>query len=411
MDVSKYVIIGGGVAAGRACQGIRREDKAGSLTLVTAESHVPYQRPPLSKEYLRGEEGLDEVYLRGDAYYEENDVTLLRGTQATRVDPSAHTVSLDSGQVLEYEKLLLATGSRAWRLPIPGNELENVFTLRTIENSDAIREAAKSSQHVLVLGGSFIGSEVAASLTQLGAKVTMVFPDSRLLERIISQELSAYLHEMYARKGIEILTGTKPDSIEGDGRVRQVRLDSGQALDVDMVVMGVGIRLNTELARDAGLEMSAKGEIMVNEFLRTSDSDIYAAGDIAAWPDPTFDKRLRVEHWDVAYRQGLRVGRNMAGNERRYTTVPYFFSDLFDFSCEVWGDLTAWDQTIRRGSLKSGSFAYYYFNQGRMVGVLTVDRPDAERDPMQSLVKARPSYDDVAARLCNEDVDLETLLG
>jgi 3-phenylpropionate/trans-cinnamate dioxygenase ferredoxin reductase subunit len=188
-------------------------------------------------------------------------------------------------------------------------------------------------------------------------------------------------------------------------------LDNGTTLDVDMVVMGVGIRLNTALAKEAGLEMWEQGALVVDEQLRTSDPDIYAAGDIAAWPEPTFGKRMRVEHWDVAYRQGLRAGRNMAGEEKPYQTLPYFFSDLFDLRFEVWGDLTAWDQTVLRGDLASGSYAYYYFDRGSLTGVLAVGRPKGERKPMPALVKEGPAYADVAEKLADEGTDLTSLLG
>jgi 3-phenylpropionate/trans-cinnamate dioxygenase ferredoxin reductase subunit len=407
----EYAIIGGGLAGGRACQGIHRVDEERKVALITAETHVPYERPPLSKGYLTGEEGLDHVYLKKEAYYAENQIDLFQSTSVTQIDRTAHTVTLDDGQVLSYAKLLLATGGHAWRLPIPGNELPGVFTLRTIDNSDAIRRAATDGKRALVLGGSFIGSEVAASLAQLDAHVTMAFPESRLLERIVPEEMGAFLHDQYASHGVRILTRTVAQRLEGNASVGRAVLDSGETLDVDLVVMGVGIRLNTELAQAAGLEMGEQGAVLVDEFLRTSDPDIYAAGDIAAWPDPTYGKRLRVEHWDVAYRQGMRVGRNMAGEEKPYTTLPYFFSDLFDLSLEVWGNLAAWDATVRRGTIESGSYAFYYFHQDRLTGVLAVDRPKKEREPMPALVRARPAYADVADQLADESTDLAALAG
>lgn len=410
MKKTEYLIIGGGLAGGRACQGIRRIDKEGRIALVTAEHDVPYHRPSLSKGYLVGREPLDKVYFKGRDYYDENGIDLLTGTRATKVNRAARQVSLEDGQVLSYDKLLLATGGRAWRLPIPGGDLENVFTLRTLPNSNAIRQAAEPGKRALVLGGSFVGSEVAASLTQLGLHVTMVFPESRLLERVVPQELSEDLHLKYEAAGVAILSSTRPERLDGNGQVQGAILDSGETLEVDLVVMGVGIRLNTELAEDAGLEMDGKGGVLVDEFLRTSDPHIYAAGDIASWPDPTFGKRLRVEHWDVAWRQGMRAGRNMAGEHKPYTTLPYFFSDLFDLSFEVWGDLTAWDQTVQRGILDSGSYAFYYFHQGKLVGVLAVNRPDEERDPMASLVKARIAYDRAASALADEETRLDALV-
>jgi NADPH-dependent 2,4-dienoyl-CoA reductase/sulfur reductase-like enzyme len=407
--MSKYVIVGGGLAGGRAAENIRKIDPQGSITLVTKESHMPYERPALSKGYLTGKEGLDHVYLKPDPFYAESDIEVITGVAAIKADPAARSVTLDDGRVLGYEKLLLATGGRARRLPIAGNDLPGVFTLRTIEDADDIRAAAQGSAHALVIGGGFIGSEVASSLAQLGLKVTMVFLEARILERVVPEELSMFLHAQYEANDVRVLPSTRPERLEGDAAVERAVLDNGETLNVNLVVMGVGIELNTELARDAGLKLD-KGAVIVDEQLRTSDPNIYAAGDIAAWPDPTFGKRLQVEHWNVARGQGLRTGRNMAGEAKPYQTLPYFFSDLFDLSFEVWGDLTAWGQTVLRGTLESGRFAVYYFDQGSMVGVLAAGRPDEERKPMQALVKARLPYEDVATKLSDETVDLSTLV-
>ena len=410
MKTYKYVIIGGGIAGQRAGDGIRKVDTEGSIALVAGERHPPYERPPLSKGYLRGEQGLDKVYLKEDAYYAQNEIDVISGVRAEGIDAATRSVMLEGGTVLGYEKLLLATGGRAWRLPIPGNDLQGVFTLRTVEDANAIREAAEAGQRALVVGGSFIGSEVTASLAQLGLSVTMVFPEARPLERVVPEELSTFLRADYETHGVRIIPGTKARRLEGGGKVERAGLDDGDTLEADLVVMGVGIRLNTQLARDGGLELGEKDAVVVDEYLRTSDPSVYAAGDIAAWPDPTFSRQLRVEHWDVARRQGLRAGRNMAGEEKPYTALPYFFSDLFDLSFEVWGDLTAWDRTVLRGSLEQGSFAFYYFDQGRMVGVLAAGRPDEERGSMQALVRARLAHEGTAARLQNEGVDLSTLV-
>ena len=405
----RYVIIGGGLAGQRGAEGIRKVDAEGGIALVTMEPHRPYQRPPLSKGYLMGREGLDKVYVKEDAYYGENNIDVISGVRATWLALDTHIVTLDNGQLLQYEKLLLATGGYARCLQIPGNDLPGVFTLRTIKDADVIRKAAEKAKRALVLGGSFIGSEVASSLTQSGLEVTMVFPEPRLLEAVLPEDLSDWLRTKYEAQGVQVLAGNTPDRLEGEDRVERVVLTSGETLDVDLVVMGVGIRLNTELAQAAGLELTDSGAVLVDEYLRTSDPDIYAAGDIAAWPDPLSGKRLRVEHWDVARRQGLRAGKNMAGDEKPYTSLPYFYSDIFDLSFEAWGDLTRWDQVVRRGSLGDGSFAYYYFDQGKLTGVLALGRPDEERKPMQALVKARPAYEDVAAKLVYEDVDLGAL--
>jgi NADPH-dependent 2,4-dienoyl-CoA reductase/sulfur reductase-like enzyme len=410
MDSYKYVIIGGGLAGGRAGDGIRSADTEGTIALVTEEHHMPYQRPPLSKGYLMGKDGLDDVRLREDSHYAENRIDVLTGTRAVKVKSGEHSVALDDGRVLGYEKLLLATGGRAWVLPIPGNDLPGVFTLRTVEDSDSIRQAAGRGNQALVLGGSFMGSEIASSLAQLGLSVTMTFLEERLLARVAPDELSDFLRTKYEAAGVRLKPRTGVESLEGEGGVERVVLSDHQTLEVDLVVMGVGIRLNTELAREAGLTLGDRGAVIVDEFLRTSDPDIYAAGDIASWPDPTFGKRLQVEHWDVARLQGRRAGRNMAGDERPYRSLPYFYSDLFDFGYEVWGNLETWDKTVLRGSIADGSFALYYFDQGIMVGVLAAGRPGKERRPMQALVRARPELEAVAAKLADEASDLATLV-
>ncbi len=410
MTEYRYVIVGGGLAGQRAAQGIRDADADGPVALLTAEPHLPYERPPLSKGYLMGEAGLDAVIIKGEEWYEENAIELMTGTRVVGVDSVAHRLALENGARLSYGKLLLATGGHAWRLPLPGADLENVFTLRTIEDSDAIQAAAEGADGALVLGGSFIGSEVTASLTQMGVNVTMVFPESRLLERIVPQRFSAFLQDVFEGEGVRILPGRKPERLEGDGGVERAVLDSGETLQADVVVMGVGIRLNTELAEDAGLEMTDRGAVIVDEYLRTSDPAIYAAGDIAAWPDRTFDTRLRVEHWDVARRQGLRAGRNMAGDEKPYASVPYFFSDMFDLSFEVWGNLDAWDETVLRGELGSSSFMLFYFNQGIVVGILSVGRLGDARKVIPGLVKARLAYEEVGEKMAAESVELSTLI-
>ncbi len=421
-----YVVIGGGLAGQRAAKGIRKVDSEGSAAVITQEPHVPYERPPLSKGYLMGKEDVGAVYPEDESWYEEIGVDVMQGVRATGVDAEAHVVELEDGRELTYRKLLLATGGRAWRLPLPGADLGNVFTLRTIEDSDAIRAAAEGANQALVIGGGFIGSEVAASLTQVGVDVTMVFPESRLLERIVPEVFSDLLHSTFEDEGVRILSGTKPERLEGDGIVERAVLDSGETFGVDMVVMGVGIRLNTELAEGAGLELTERGEVIVDDHLRTSDPDIYAAGDIAAWPDPTFGTRLRVEHWDVARRQGLRAGRNMAGEKKPYTALPYFFSDMFDMGFEVWGSLMSWDETVVRGEIGSSSYQIFYFDQGAgalgdvasavpaprrtMVGVLTVGRLGGARKFIPRLVKARVAYDDVADALRDESVELSSLV-
>jgi NADPH-dependent 2,4-dienoyl-CoA reductase/sulfur reductase-like enzyme len=418
MENYPYVVIGGGLAGGKAVEGIRERDKKGRIALVTTEPHRPYHRPPLSKDFLRGEQSQDEVYVAETKYYDEHGVTLMTATEVTEVDPDGHTVNLEGAEIdadtqkIKYEKLLLATGGRPIRLDLPGNELENVFTLRRIEDSAQIRAAAGSGKSGLILGGSFIGAEVAASLTMIDTNITMVFPESRIYEKVAPQEMSEWLHMIYASRNVRLLTGLTADRFFGGGAVERVELSNGAMPTVDLVVMGVGILLNTQLAEGAELDIQDNDKaVLVNRQLQTSHPDIYAAGDIAAWPSETFGKRLRVEHWDVARSQGLQAGRNMAGAEEPYTPLPYFFSDLFDLSFEVWGDLSSWDETVRRGELDARNVAFYYFADGKLTGVLAMGRPENEREPMQELIRARPAYDDVAKQLRDESINLSDLVG
>ena len=410
MDNYRYIIIGGGIAGGKACEGIREIDKSGSLALITQEHHQPYQRPPLSKAFLRNEVGLEKVYLQEPGFYKQNDVELLLGISVLRIEPKQTQIVLSDGRELGYEKLLLATGGRARKLDIPGSELKNVFLLRTIEDAKSLQAASRSGKRALVIGGSFIGAEVSASLSQMGMEVFEIFPESRLLERVVPNEVSQYLLDLFDKHAVKVMPDTIAKGIYGNGSVEKIELENGERIDADLVVMGAGIDLNTELAQEAGIELrEADKAVIVDESLRTNTPHIYAAGDIAAWPDRSFHKRMRVEHWDVARGQGWCAGQNMAGGINAYQAIPYFFSDLFDLSFEVWGDLSSWDQTIQRGTLPSGSFAFFYFSKGGLVGVLAVDPPDTEREPMQSMVEAHVAYDDVKDTLRDEHSELSEI--
>jgi len=406
----QYLIVGGGLAGGKACQGIRDVDQDGSVGLITGEEHPPYHRPPLSKGFLKGEADLEKVYLDPEEAYREMDVDLIEGVWVESIQPDDKTITLDNGDLVGYDRLLLATGGRANRLPLWGSELDGVFTLRNIEDARQIREAAGPNVRALVLGGSFIGAEVTASLAQMGTMVVEIFPEARLLEHIAPEELSAHLQDMFESHNVRVLPGTVAESLEGERAVRRAVLDTGERLDIDLVVMGVGIKLNSQLAQDAGLEVRQDGAVVVDEYLRTANPDIFAAGDVTAYPDPQKDQLLHVEHWDVARGQGRTAGRNMAGKEQPYQDTPYFFSDMFEFSFEVWGDLTSWDDVIRRGDLEDGGFAYYYFDQGRLAGVLAVGRPEEEREAMPALIRQGPAQAEVADQLRDEDFDLNQLV-
>ncbi|NPV06781.1 MAG: FAD-dependent oxidoreductase [Anaerolineae bacterium] len=409
MDSREYVIVGGGLAGGRASEGARQVDDRGSILLLTQEPHRPYQRPPLSKGYLRGEQGLDRVYLQPESYYPDHRLEVRTGVRVVELLPRERRLRLDDGSVIGYGRLLLATGGRARRLELPGGDLPGVHTLRTIEDSDAIRAAAGQATRAVVLGGGFIGAEVAASLAMMGKEVTMVFPEAWLQGRLVPEDLGQHLHRFYRERGVTILPGDVAVAVEGREQVERVALSQGRSLPADIVVMGVGILLNTELAHAAGLEVDRQGAIVVDERLRTSDPHIYAAGDIASWPDPTFGRRLRLEHWSVARGQGAQAGRNMAGAEEPYTAFPSFMTVMFDLAVRVWGDLETWEATVRRGLPEEGSFAYFYFREGRLVGALGSGLPEEEETAVPALVQRRPRFDEVAAMLADPQVSLAEL--
>ena len=406
----QYVVIGGGLAGGKACQGIREEDPDGSIALISEEDHPPYHRPPLSKSFLKDEAGLEKVYLQEQSELREMGVDLILGRKAAEISPTQKLITMENGEKIEYQKLLLAMGGRALSLPLWGSDLDQVFTLRSIEDSRAIQQAAEESSRALVMGGSFIGAEVAASLSQMGLEVVEIFPEDRLLEHVIPEELSQYLQEKFTENNIRVLPNTVAEGLEGEQSVEQVALDNGERIPVDFVVMGVGIKLNSELAAEAGLEVEEDGSVVVDSYLVTSDQDIYAAGDLTVWPDPRSENMIHTEHWDVARQQGLTAGRNLAGGKEIYSSLPYFFSDILDLSFEVWGTLEGWEQTVRRGSLEEGSAAYFYFQGGQLTGVLAINRPEEERKAMKVLPGKGPAYDRVAEKLGDEAFDLDQLI-
>ncbi|MGI6367318.1 MAG: NAD(P)/FAD-dependent oxidoreductase [Anaerolineae bacterium] len=405
----KYLIIGGGVAAARACAGIRALDEEGSIAILTEEPHLPYHRPPLSKGYLRGDES-ERVIMHPAAWYRRRGIAVYTSTRATRISRRSRRVTLADGSSIGYEELLLATGGRAWRLPLAGADLAGVYTLRTMDDADDIREAASTARHAVVIGGSFIGTEISASLAQMGVPVTMCFLEEYPLQGIVPEELGLLIRDRLAAQGVVLIPQMRPERIEGEGHVEAVRLENGMVAPADLVVMGVGIRLNTELAREAELELTDRSGVVVDERLRTSDPHIYAAGDIAAWPDARSGERVRAEHWDTAYRQGYAAGRSMAGSLDPYDAVSYVFSDILDLSLEAWGDLTRQEVIIKRGSPSEGSVTYFYVKDDAVDGVLAVGLPEQERNCIVALIKARPSVAPIRCALADETVSLEQLI-
>jgi 3-phenylpropionate/trans-cinnamate dioxygenase ferredoxin reductase subunit len=373
--VDRAVIIGAGLAGASAAFALREAGFEGAVTLLGDERHQPYERPPLSKGYLRGEERAEKAHVRPALDYADAGIALRLGARAVTIDRTDHAVRLADGTVLPYDRLLLGTGAAPRNLAVPGADLPGVMTLRTLDDADAIRTAAEHAERVVVVGGGWIGSEVAASLRQLGRQVTLVVNGSQPLERVLGREVATIYGKLHRDNGVEILSG-RVTGIEGASRVTGVRLERGTVLPAQLVVAGVGAVPRLELARRAGLAISGDG-VAVDERLRSSDPSIFAAGDIAAAWHPRYERRLRVEHWDNAREQGAAAARNMLGADEPYTRVPYFYSDQFDLGMEYRGYAPDWDEVLLSGDVDRREFLAFWIRDGRVVAGMNANLWDA----------------------------------
>jgi len=397
-DGYRYVIIGGGLAAASAAEGIREIDPSGPVVIIGQENRHPYHRPPVSKGILLGSKRPEDTFCKPAEFYKDHKIELETGTSGRRLDPAGRTVTLSDGRVLSYERLLLATGSRARTLPLPGADLNGIHTLRTLDDALTLVTTMKDARNAAVIGGSYIGAETASALAQNGIQTTMIFPESRLLEGLADKDFGGYLRLLYDENRVKILTHQKPIRFQGEGRVESVLTDRQEEIHADLVVMGVGAEPNTDLARDAGLMMTQDGGICADAILQTSEEHIFVAGDIAEYPDPTFEKRLRLEHWEAALLQGKAAGKNMAGAGEPYAALPHYFSTLFECGFSVWGDFSQWDQTLPKGEMGLSGTSIFYLEKGRLCGILQfepVEKEEAEK--IERLVRKRPSLSEVEA--------------
>jgi 3-phenylpropionate/trans-cinnamate dioxygenase ferredoxin reductase component len=370
-----YLLVGGGFAAGHCAAELRKGGADGEILLVGREPEVPYERPPLSKEYLRGEAKREDAYVHEPSWYEKNDVELLKGKNVMSLDAEARTAKLQGGDEVSFEKALIATGANVNILRPEGAELDGIHYLRTFGNSDSIREDAEDAEHVVLIGGSYIGCEVAASLTAKGKSCTIVMMEDVTLSRTFGDEPGRWFHELLESKGIEILGGESLAAFEGDGRVSAVVTESGRTVEGDMVVVGAGVKPDTMLAERAGLEVD--NGIVCDGRLESSVEGVYAAGDVCSYESVVHGRRLRVEHWDVAFNQGQYAGRAMLGEQQPYDVVPYFFSDLADWaSLEYVGPHERFDELVWRGDRDAGEFSVFYIDAGRVAGALSVGRSE-----------------------------------
>jgi 3-phenylpropionate/trans-cinnamate dioxygenase ferredoxin reductase component len=370
----EYLLIGG-FASGYCAAELRKRGAEGEILLVGREPEPPYERPPLSKEYVRGDAKREDAYVQPVSWYEENRVELRTATNVMSLDTEARTVKLQGGEEVEFAKALIATGANVNILRVDGSNLDGIHYLRTFGNSDNIRNDAEKADRVVLVGGSYIGCEVAASLKSKGTECAIVMMEEVALSRTFGDEVGRWFHELLESKGIELHGGETLAAFEGDDHAAGVVTESGKKVEGDMVVVGAGVKPDVMLAQRAGLEV--EDGIVCDETLQTSVEGIYAAGDVCSYQSVVHGRRLRIEHWDVAMQQGQHAARSMLGEGKPYEVVPYFFSDLADWaSLEYVGPATDWDEVVWRGDRDAGEFAVFYLKDGKVAGALTVERSE-----------------------------------
>jgi 3-phenylpropionate/trans-cinnamate dioxygenase ferredoxin reductase subunit len=405
----KHLLIGGGLASANCARWLRESGSEGEILLVGREPDPPYNRPPCSKGYLQGKESREDTWFRPQGWWQEQQIDLRTRTSVTKLDTTAKTAMLSNKELIGYDTALLATGANVRRLNVEGCELEGIHYLRALGNSDAIR--AEAGKRVVMIGGSYIGCEVAASLTKLASSCTIVMQEGVALERGFGTQAGRFFQERLEEHGVEVHGEDELERFEGtDGRVSTVVTKAGLRLPADAVVIGAGVTPDTTLARAAGLELDQeRGGVLCDGRLRTSALGVWAAGDIASYDSVVHGGRLRVEHWDVAFNQGKTAALNMLGEDKPHAAVPYFFSDLADWaSLEYVGPARDWDEEIVRGSIAEGNFSLWYLKQGRVLGALSVERPE-DLDHARRLLATGKVLGEERAALGDSDSELETV--
>ena len=407
MRSADFVLLGGGLASATAAETLREQGAEGSILIVSREPLPPYNRPPLSKRYLLGEIAAEDLHVLSTERYRDLAVDLLLETSATSIDPKSHVVATDRGGDIRYRKLLIATGGVANRLAVPGTDLDGIYCLRTVSDADALKTAAAKAKRAVVVGGSFLGMEVAATLSELGLAITIIDQEQRLFARLDAPEVSAFLSDLYTRRSVDIRLSQAVVSFEGEGRIRGVVTDRGDRIDCDLVVLGVGVTPAASFLDGSGI---ARGDgILVNQQLQSSDPDIYAAGDVASVYDPVVGRHCRVEHWDSAIKQGRIAARNMLGQRRIYDELSYFFFDAFDLSFEVLQPSVDTTEKIARGDLAERSYALFYLKDDIPRGLLSMGRPPQETRATEALIRYRVNLKANKAKLADPTFTLAAI--
>ena len=399
-----FVIVGASLAGASAATTLRQEGFDGEFMLIGAEPQWPYERPPLSKQYLRGDTPFDKTLVRPAIYYEQNRIETLLGLSVRRVTPSERTVELQTGRRIHYDRLLLATGVRNRRMSIPGLNLPGVLALRTVADCDALREEIRPGRRAAVIGMGFIGCEVAASLRQEGVEVVGVDPSPTPLFRVLGPQIGHVIARLHQEHGVETIFDESVATFEGDGRVQRVVTNRGRRIECDFAVVGIGVDPEVEFLAGSGIKTD--DGVLVDEHCRSSVAQIYAAGDVANHHHPLLGRRVRVEHWQNAMQQGAAAARSMLGRLEAYDPVHWFWSDQYDVNLQYAGFAREWDQVVVRGKLEDPRFIAFYLNHGRIDAAVALNRSKDLRRAMP-LIKARSVVD--PNQLADEDVDLHNL--
>ncbi|MGB0906912.1 MAG: NAD(P)/FAD-dependent oxidoreductase [Maricaulaceae bacterium] len=368
------IIVGASHAAAQACISLRQGGWDGDITVIGDEAHLPYHRPPLSKDFLSGGKSLDEILIRPEAAYATAKVTMKLGTRVENIDRAAKTVTTDKDETLSYDKLILATGARIRRLPVPGEDLDNVFYLRDTDDVLAIKAEVAAGKSAVIIGGGYIGLETAASLKKQGMDITVLEAMPRILQRVTAPELSTFYKRVHSEEGVKILEGVMASAIEKTDDGLCVKTKCEQSFDADIVIIGIGVIPNTELAQAAELEVG--NGIVVNEFCQTNDDDIYAAGDVTWHLNPIYDRHIRLESVPNATEQAKTIAAHINGAPKPYNSLPWFWSDQFDLKLQIAGLSEGYDDIVLRGDITAGrSFAAFYFKGDKLLAVDAVNSP------------------------------------
>ena len=396
------VIIGCGQAGGQAAASLRQEKYEGPITMIGQEPYIPYQRPPLSKQYLSGEQEKEKLSLRQESFYSEKEINLMLETSVLSLDPHKKELQLEKGETVTYDKLLIATGGRPRKLEVDGHTLKGIHYLRNIDDVDAIKTQMSISQNLVIVGGGYIGLEVASVAIKKGLTVSVLEMESRILERVTTEEMSAFYHQLHTDEGVNILTSTQAKAFKGSETVESV-VCGDHEIPADLVIVGIGILPNTEMAEAAGLETN--NGLVVDEYCRTSNEHIFAAGDCTNHPNPILNRRLRLESVPNAMEQGRVAASNMLGGSKSYASMPWFWSDQYEHKLQMVGFSKDSDQSVVRGDMESKSFTVFYLKDGSIIAADSVNNPK-EFMASKQLVGKKASIE----ALADTSIELKTLI-